>query len=119
MSELEEKNKIFVVYNQQRWDQIRLIKGFINEEDAEKLRKELKEKEGRYEEIYCIDAIEIEENFKSEKEEIVEPLKCPNCGGLIMFDPVIDCRKTETKTACGRCNEVLTINIEVKNIKGE
>jgi len=55
----------------------------------------------------------------SELGEIFDDLKCPRCGGNIMFTTVIDYRKFKTKTACGRCNEVLTLSVEVTEIKGE
>lgn len=62
--EKEEKDKIFVVFHQQRWDEVDLIKGFKNKEKAEKLRKELEEKETNYDDIYCLEEIEIEDTNK-------------------------------------------------------
>lgn len=64
---MSKTNNIFIVYNQQRWDLVRLIKGFTNKEDAEKLRKSLKEKETRYDEIYYVDEVEMD---KKDKEEL-------------------------------------------------
>jgi len=49
LSEEHNKEKIFVVYHQQRWDEVDLIKGFTNKENAEKLRKDLEEREKLYE----------------------------------------------------------------------
>ena len=72
---MAEKEKISIVFNQQRWDQVRLIKGFTNKEEAEKLRKSLEVKEDQYDEIYCIEDIELENSnenqMKINKEELL------------------------------------------------
>ncbi len=51
-------------------------------------------------------------------EEKLEDLKCPNCGAYLSFKTVIDNKRFNVKTQCGKCLEELTINIEIKKIQG-
>lgn len=60
--------KISVVYNMQRWDEVRLIKGFEDKEEAEKLRRSLGMRERSYDEVYCTEEIEVEELGHVKKE---------------------------------------------------
>lgn len=114
---MEEKKKIFVVYNLQRFGGVQLIKGFTDKEVAEKTHKSLEKKDDRKSIIYFIGEIEIDENIQSEMKEILEALKCPSCGSYFSFRTVIDYKRFDAKAQCSKCLEELSINIEVKEIK--
>lgn len=110
---MNKKNKIFVVYQLQRWDVVQLIRGYEDEEEAEKLRSSLEEKEDRFDETYSVAEIEIEikkvkiavENITNKKPEKID---CPNCksGKLLIFEIV----KNKFEFVCNNCNKIFPIS---------
>ena len=54
----EKKDKIFVVYYLQRWDEVNLIKAFKTEEEAKSLAEILNAEATVYDDTYTYEAID-------------------------------------------------------------